>query len=66
LIEAIVGTITGRDLLLVSTLFGAPLFREEAYGSDKAAAETTVARTQRKEQQFIPSGIIAYFWPEIE
>jgi CBS domain-containing protein len=46
--------------LPVSTLFGPPLFGDQAPGSDQAAVEIATS-TQRNGQMFIPSGIRTYF-----
>lgn len=56
-----IGMVTGRDLLPVSTLFGTPLFGDEAPDGDQAAVEAAATGSQRKEQMFIPSGIKTYF-----
>lgn len=56
-----IGIVTGRDLLPVSTLFGPPLFGDEAPDIDQTAAEMVATSPQRKEQMFIPSGIRTYF-----
>ena len=56
-----IGIVTGRDLLPVSTLFGPPLFGDEAPDVDQAAVEMAATSPQRKEQMFIPSGIRTYF-----
>src|SRR5215204_1576385 len=56
-----IGIVTGRDLLPVSTLFGPPLFGDEAPDIDQAAAEMVATSPQRKGQMFIPSGIRTYF-----
>jgi len=60
--EKPVGIVTGRDLLPISTLFGRPLFGDEVSNGDRAEiAKIELARPQRKEQMFIPSGIRTYF-----
>jgi CBS domain-containing protein len=56
-----IGIVTGRDLLPVSTLFGPPLFGDEAPDIDQTAAEMVATSPQRKEQMFIPSGIRTHF-----
>jgi CBS domain-containing protein len=58
--EKPIGIITGRDLLPVSTLFGPPLFGDQALTSDQAVEEIATS-TRKKGQIFIPSGIRTYF-----